>query len=162
VRGFRYEVLLRNLNRSASSRLGKLKMLVEEGQTSPDSLLALCDDFDLSKNEFYFDRDPFIFNTILNYYSTGKLHIENNSCALLLSDEMIYWNMEEKYFYGCCQWKYFDRKDEVQGDLDQEKKLIGKLSFKVNFDSFIWPKLREKIWYIMEVPSSSIWAKVLF
>ena len=55
----------------------------------PKDIASLVDDFDLSNNEFYFDRwtrmknptmtmfltrDPAVFNLVLDFYRTGRLH----------------------------------------------------------------------------------------
>ena len=45
------------------NRLGKLARA-----KTHESILELCEAYSLEKNEIYFDRDPHLFNSILNYY----------------------------------------------------------------------------------------------
>ena len=61
VGGFKHEVLWSTLNRIPNSRLGKLKININN-----EDLYNLCDDFDPEKLEFFFDRDPTLFNMMLN------------------------------------------------------------------------------------------------
>ena len=161
IRGIKYDVPLKQLDRIPNSRLSDLKyQLIDKNQNDLNELNNICDDFDLHKMEFYFNRDPFIFNSILNYYVNGKLHIDSSLCVISIGDELKYWKIDEDLISNCCEWSYSDKKDDVQNDIETERKLIEKITHKESFDNFILPGLREKIWYIMEKPSSSIWAKV--
>ena len=54
-----------------SHRLGKLAAARTEEEVS-----SLCDEFSIERNEFFFARHPRNFNSILNFYRTGKLHIQ--------------------------------------------------------------------------------------
>ena len=47
-------------------------------------------------------RHPRSFNTILNFYRTGKLHITDDVCVLALSDDLFYWRIDEALFDSCC------------------------------------------------------------
>ena len=55
-------------------RLGKLA-----AADTAEEISKLCDEFSLERNEFFFDRHPRNFNSILNFYRTGKLHIQGRS-----------------------------------------------------------------------------------
>ena len=66
VGGFKHEVMLRTLLRIGNSRLGSLNRA-----STKEELLKICDDYNLERLEFFFDRDPTLFNFIL-IYSTQK------------------------------------------------------------------------------------------
>ena len=80
--------------------LTRLGMLAK-ARTHED-ILKLVDAYSLADNEIYFDRDPMTFNSILNFYRTGKLHITDDMCVLAFSDDLFYWSIDEAKFDSCC------------------------------------------------------------
>lgn len=41
----------------------------------------MCDDYDVQREEFYFDRNPGLFRYVLHFYQTGKLHVMEELCV---------------------------------------------------------------------------------
>lgn len=72
VGGTRHEVLWTTLARFPNSRLGRLSRC-----RTQEEILRLCDGFNLDANpvEFFFDRHPSCFVSVINFYRTGKLHL---------------------------------------------------------------------------------------
>ena len=55
-------------------------------------ILELCDEFvPGNPPEYFFDRNPDIFPTILNIYRTGQFHMKEGGCALVLQKDLEYW-----------------------------------------------------------------------
>lgn len=48
------------------------------------------------KGDFFFDRDPYAFNIILNYLRYGDLHLPTNLCGPALMREFQYWGIDEQ------------------------------------------------------------------
>jgi hypothetical protein len=45
--------------------------------------------------EFFFDRNWHSFNSILDIYRTGVLHLNTDMCALVLQKDLDYWQIDE-------------------------------------------------------------------
>ena len=69
VGGCKHETLRQTLQKCQGSRLSNLNEL------SPH--------YRKDKDEYFFDRHPNIFGTVLNYYRTGELHIPEDVCRLV-------------------------------------------------------------------------------
>ena len=145
ARGIKYDLLIKNFQQyPAYSRLGKLITCLQSSQDLRD----VCDDFNLDTFEFYFDRDPFILNSILNYYSSGELHLNDNVCVGLFFKELEYWGIDIYELNECCISKYSKKKNEIDEEIKKEKEIIKEYTHKDEFGDLL-PKLREKIWKIL-------------
>ena len=75
-----------------------------------DKILALCDEFvpgNGNPPEYFFDRNPVNFPTILNVYRTDKFHMIEAGCALVFQKDLEYWAIDEYSLEPCCALKYF-------------------------------------------------------
>jgi hypothetical protein len=165
ARGNRFDVLTRVLGNFPDTRLGKIITILNDQskgkQESSDDLLDLCDDFDLSQNEFYFDRDEIILKSVLTYFKTGHLHFPTQTCVRLFDDELAYWGLDACLVDDCCQANYTAKKDDFEDEIKVKKKVLNQLYFKEDF-GHILPVWREKIWNVLHRPFESNWGKVIF
>jgi hypothetical protein len=169
LRGVKFEIILDNMDKIPDNRLAKLKKLIEDS-SSPnltfsnlnDEFLSLCDDYDLTNNEFFFNRNSIVFGLILDYYSTNRLHVDNNLCTRLILDEFNYWNIDERLIDKCCEWKYLNDEEAITSELNKRQEIIAKIFYKESFDNFYFGQIREKINYLVEKPSSSLCARIFF
>ena len=159
LRGTKFEIPLSALDNRPETRLGKLKDCLITNTI--EDLKELCDDFDMSGFEFYFNKDPYPFYMILEYYNGEKIHFDDKICPNHFKNQLKYWGLNElDCFDECCEYKFFDKCENIREDLDKQKNVIANYEFKHDFSSSYFPKMRENLWMIIEKPRSSKIANV--
>lgn len=68
--------------------------------------------FDPIKKEYFFDRDPYLFRYILNFYQSGKLHSSPDDCPVAFKDELDFFGIPICELGDCC-W-YTTNTDEKE------------------------------------------------
>uniref|UniRef100_A0A3Q1JXV2 BTB domain-containing protein n=1 Tax=Anabas testudineus TaxID=64144 RepID=A0A3Q1JXV2_ANATE len=124
----------------------------------PDTLLGSSEkDFFYNEEtkEYFFDRDPDAFRSILNFYRTGKLHYPRHECISAYDEELTFFGIIPEIIGDCCYEEYKDRKREnlerLQDDQEENKDL--KMP-NMNF--------RETMWRAFENPHTSTMALVFY
>lgn len=77
--------------RHPKTRIGILALCED-----PAKRLALCDDYNVQNNEFFFDRDPTFFHYIFHYYCSNVLWVMDSLCPVNFEEEMAFWGMKLK------------------------------------------------------------------
>lgn len=155
VGGVRHEVMWKILENVPRSRLGRL---AQQG-VNHEKIMELCDAYSLVDNEYFFDRHPRSFNSILNFYRTGSLHVVDEMCVMAFSDDLEYWKIDEIYLESCCQNKFNTRKEHVEEEMKKEALNIKK-EVEEDFGTGKFAKYQRCLWDLIEKPHTSTAAKV--
>ncbi|XP_012688316.1 potassium voltage-gated channel subfamily G member 2 [Clupea harengus] len=126
VGGIKYRIPWSTLEEFPLTRLCKLRSC-----SNSEELLDVCDDYDVSRNEFFFDRSPSAFRSIVTFLAAGKLRLLREMCALSFQEELLYWGVEEQSLEWCCLRKLKLRQEEHQQQLrrdEEEAELASPLS----------------------------------
>ncbi|XP_063063777.1 potassium voltage-gated channel subfamily G member 1 [Engraulis encrasicolus] len=107
VGGLRYQLPWTTLDDFPLSRLGQLRLC-----SSFDDILRVCDDYDVTRNEYFFDRSPCAFRCILTFLRAGKLRTLRDMCALSFREELLYWGVAEENLEWCCRRRVIQRVEE--------------------------------------------------
>ncbi|PAA67500.1 hypothetical protein BOX15_Mlig029913g2 [Macrostomum lignano] len=183
VGGERHEVLWSTLNRMPRSRLCRLRRA-----RTQEEILELCDDFhpghcsrhqqqqqqqqlrsrqrrrhQQQYDEYYFDRHPKMFHPILNFYRTGKLHLNEDACVIAFDAELKYWGIREECFDLCCQQKYHHKKETAEDEIRKDMEAVrwNQRSIQLDFGPGRYGEIKRSVWNLMEEPQTSRPARVV-
>ena len=121
--------------------------------------------FNPATNEWFFDRNPALFNFLLDYYRSNELHFPHNFCGPSIRKELIYWKIDESEISTCCWNRY--------REFEQEKKIFerieqafesGSAYQKIIAEDIVnasqWHLWKRRIYLFLEEPMSSRAAQV--
>lgn len=124
-----------------------------------NAILNYCDDFNLSTNEFFFDRQPRSFICILDYYRTGKLHLSDELCVMAFKDDLDYWQIDDYNLESCCQARYHQRRDNVLEEMRKELESLREHDEEM-FGTSKLQRYQKFVWDLLEKPQTSLAARV--
>ncbi|KAM8865360.1 potassium voltage-gated channel subfamily V member 2 isoform 2-T2 [Synchiropus picturatus] len=159
VGGQPYQIAYKMAAKYPKTRIGRLATYSDHNMK-----LDLCDDYIVTSNEFFFDRDPDIFHSIFNFYRTGVLWIKDELCPRNFLEEINYWGVRIKNTNRCCRISFEERQDELNEQLKIQRELEAEVEIEENEELFkdMWMgQKRRAIWNLMEKPFSSVKAKLM-
>ena len=147
VGGSIYQTCASTLERYPNTRLGQLSH-------SSHHYIA-------SSNQYFFDRNPIIFQEILDFYRTGYLHLPSGSCGAVVRQEMEYWEISMEHLCECCLNTYLQSQVELDviTNVNRTFESVTKYSEAECSDSRLkW--VLNKVWLLLDEPKSSVAAMV--
>jgi len=125
--------------------------------TFPDSKLANLNlqstYYNAEKNEFFFDRNPVLFQCILDAFRKGVIHMPRDICGSTFKEELLYWKIPSRRMAPCC-WEALYR---CENDLNTMKTLVHDLrkGRQVMASLEVQSPWKHKIWQFLEDHNSS-------
>lgn len=160
VGGQRYRLARAELARYPRTRLGRLAACSSRGRR-----LGLCDDYEARADEYFFDRDPAVFQLIYNFYLSGVLLVRDELCPRSFLEELGYWGVRLKHTPRCCRICFEERRDELRERLKIQRELRAQARAEEAEQLFrdvrFYGPQRQRLWNLMEKPFSSVAAKVI-
>ncbi|GAB1302298.1 Potassium voltage-gated channel subfamily V member 2 [Apodemus speciosus] len=160
VGGHTYQLECCELANYPKTRLGRLAT-----STSRSGQLGLCDDYEAQTDEYFFDRDPAVFQLIYNFYTSGVLLVRDELCPRSFLEELGYWGVRLKYTPRCCRICFEERRDELSEQLKIQRELRAQAQAEEAEELFrdmrFYGPQRRRLWNLMEKPFSSVAAKAM-
>ncbi|XP_061057211.1 potassium voltage-gated channel subfamily V member 2 [Eubalaena glacialis] len=160
VGGHSYHLEYAELASYPKTRLGRLVT-----STSRSRQLGLCDDYEAQTDEYFFDRDPEVFQLIYNFYASGVLLVRDELCPRCFLEELGYWGVRLKYSPRCCLICFEERRDELSEQLKIQRELRAQAQAEEAEELFqdmrFYGPQRRRLWNLMEKPFSSVAAKAI-
>ena len=118
--------------------------------------------------EWFFDRNPALFNFILDYYRSDELHLPHNFCGPSVKKELLYWKIDECDISPCCWNRYreFEEEKRIFDNIDQAFESRNAVKSMFTHTEIVapstWQTWRKRIFLFLEEPMSSRVAQVSF
>ncbi|KAL7669932.1 hypothetical protein ACOME3_004878 [Neoechinorhynchus agilis] len=118
-----------------------------------------------SRVEYFIDRHPTVFSSVLNYYRSNELHVPLDICGALMRRELEYWGISEDLIEPCCWTSYsaFKEAQRTLADLDLDIEFNADRPdpmLEIPENEGKLASFRRKLWYMLEEPYSSNTAKI--
>ncbi|XP_037350025.1 potassium voltage-gated channel subfamily V member 2 [Talpa occidentalis] len=160
VGGHSYRLARRALARHPETRLGRL--VTAKGRSRQ---LGLCDDYEARDDEYFFDRDPAVFQLVYNFYASGLLLVRDQLCPRGFLEELGYWGVRLRCTPRCCRICFEERREELSEQLTIQRELRAQAQAEVADELFrdlrFFGPQRRCLWNLLEKPFSSVAAKVI-
>lgn len=115
--------------------------------------------YNADKDEYFFNRDPEVFNVILNYLVLKELHIPRHICGGIIRQEFKFWRIQEQNISQCC-WHTFYSYHEDKSIFEKLENLMITDERKEHREKFCDGGIRMTLWKTLTEPSHSIVAMV--
>jgi hypothetical protein len=124
------------------------------------SISPASENYISERNEYFFDRNPDLFNVVLDFYRCqGVLHVPSYICGVLLIREFEFWEIPIQNISDCCFRIYTNHKneEEVRRNMDRSREQHTKGMTSQHGQRFF----QDRIWLFFDQPQSSHAAMVI-
>ncbi|CAL1538846.1 unnamed protein product, partial [Lymnaea stagnalis] len=120
--------------------------------------------YDETRQEYFFDRDPEVFRSVLNYWRTGRLHLPSTMCGPQVEEELKFWGLSEIDIEPCC-WNNYNTwmqtiKSLKKMEHDRDPAYLHAHEPKQHVPVTKRQRLRAAFWNILTDPAYSLAAKI--
>ena len=98
-----------------------------------------------------YNRNHTVFESIMDFYSTGRLHVLRTLCWRQFQEEMLFWNLDVDLLSQCCS-EFFKE--------DRKKERTTQMLREYWFKGDTHPGAYHSLWRFFEDPDSSTAALV--
>ncbi|XP_064644759.1 potassium voltage-gated channel subfamily C member 3-like [Lineus longissimus] len=148
LRGRKFDLPVSQLLKFPDTKLGRLARHYQElGHTDVD---------------YFFNRDPTVFQHVIQYYETGKLHFPNEVCGAVYKEELEFWQLDCP-IEPCCTSRYqislkqTEAIKSFENAIRTEQQLVKDYVFlECQRSRFT----RAKAWYFLNYPLTSTPGKI--
>uniref|UniRef100_A0A2C9JF28 BTB domain-containing protein n=1 Tax=Biomphalaria glabrata TaxID=6526 RepID=A0A2C9JF28_BIOGL len=120
--------------------------------------------YDERRKEYFFDRDPEVFRSILNYWRSGHLHLPSTMCGLQVEEELKFWGLKELDIEPCCWNNYNTWMQTIKAlkkvERDRDPAYLHAGDILPPPPSTKYQRLKMLTWKILTDPSFSVIAQV--
>ncbi|XP_076439133.1 potassium voltage-gated channel protein Shaw-like [Babylonia areolata] len=95
---------------TTKSTVQKASVRVKGLKLADDTFLS--DNYDGDRGEYFLDRDPEVFNCVLNFLRTGHLHLHHCFCGPHVEEELRFWGVAPVHIEPCC-WQVYHKWSSV-------------------------------------------------
>ncbi|XP_052777839.1 potassium voltage-gated channel protein Shaw-like [Mya arenaria] len=131
-------------------------------KTFPESKLAqveqLAHCYNHERREYFFDRNPHLFQFILDACRRGVIHLPKDICGIVFREEMEYWGLAERQVAPCC-WEALYR---GESELKTMQMLVHSLRKGKKTRSGVIDKsdIKYRVWQFLDEQKSSKMAMI--
>ncbi|CAG2227497.1 KCNC1 [Mytilus edulis] len=139
----------------------KLSTLHRFPETLLGSITTTSEFYNEENKYFYFDRNPELFNTVLDYYRNGVIHLPTHLCGWLWKSELEFWRIPLTDISECCFQTYI-KYEEKEATAAKLREIFATKPLTMTHLLTPINKIRHKVWMLIDEPTSSTYARVDF
>ncbi len=169
ISGRKFVLMKTSIRKRSFLRIDSEKSILEQLVDDPRNRY-LADDYCEKSDTYFFDRSISCIDSILDFYRFGEVHRPVDVCPEKFLTELNFWKIDRRHICICCA-ETSPKSRQIDGESDSTppnncdslENQSNDGSNDDNFPEFEGVKggnLRRKFWILLEVPQSSIWAKI--